>query len=62
MSNNKAAQDDFLKDKFLKKSIEELKATRKTIHKHITLQELPQAQQFDRLSTQSKYFIDTIKE
>lgn len=46
---------------FLKKTVEELKSTRKTISKHITLQELPKEQQFDGLSTQSKYFIDTIK-
>ncbi len=38
---------------FLKKDIEELKTARKTIPKHITLQELPKEQQFDRLSTQS---------
>jgi hypothetical protein len=46
---------------FMKKNIEELKVVRKTVPKHITLQELPQEQQFDSLSTQSKYFIDTIK-
>jgi len=45
----------------LKKNIEELKARRKTIPRHIAFKELPQNQQFNRLSTQSKYFIDTIK-
>ncbi len=46
---------------FLKEKIEELKIRRKSIPKHITLQELSESQQFDSLSTQSKYFIDTIK-
>ena len=46
---------------FMKKDIEELKGKRKTIPKHITFKELPQALRFDSLSTQSKYFIDTIK-
>ncbi|MBM2817399.1 MAG: hypothetical protein HW421_4161 [Ignavibacteria bacterium] len=45
----------------LKKDIDELKAKRKTISRHITFKELPQKERFDRLSTQSKYFIDTIK-
>jgi hypothetical protein len=38
-----------------------LKAQRKATNKHIAYRELPQAARFDRLSTQSKHLIDTIK-
>lgn len=38
-----------------------LKAQRKATPRHITVKELPEAQRFERLSTQSKHFIDTIK-
>lgn len=39
----------------------ELKAQRKATKKHITYGELPEAARFDRLSTQSKHLLDTIK-
>jgi hypothetical protein len=39
----------------------ELKAKRKATNKHITYAELPEAAQFDRLSTQSKHLLDTVK-
>jgi len=39
----------------------ELKAKRKATKKHITYAELPEAAQFDRLSTQSKHLVDTVK-
>jgi hypothetical protein len=39
----------------------QLKEKRKAIPKHITFSELPEEQRFRRLSTQSKYLIDTIK-
>jgi hypothetical protein len=39
----------------------ELKAKRKATNKHITYAELPEAAQFDRLSTQSKHLVDTVK-
>ncbi|MCP4298010.1 MAG: hypothetical protein GY786_20675 [Proteobacteria bacterium] len=45
----------------LEKEIEPLKDKRKTIHKHITFAQLPEQERFSRLSTQSKYFVDTIK-
>jgi len=38
-----------------------LKAERKQTKNHITIGELPEEERFDRLSTQSKYLIDTIK-
>lgn len=38
-----------------------LKVARKQTKKHITVGELPSAERFDRLSTQSKYLIDSIK-
>lgn len=43
------------------KEIEELKAVRKSTPRHITFAQLSSEQKFDRLSTKSKYFIDTIK-
>lgn len=41
--------------------LEILKAQRKATLRHITVNELPAAQRFERLSTQSKHFIDTLK-
>jgi hypothetical protein len=38
-----------------------LKAQRKATPHHIPFSELPEKDRFDRLSTQSKHFIDTIK-
>ena len=40
---------------------EALKALRKATKRHVTYDELPNEARFDRLSTQSKHFIDTIK-
>jgi hypothetical protein len=40
---------------------EALKARRKATKRHITYDELPKEARFDRLSTQSKHLIDTIK-
>jgi len=45
----------------LQKSVDELKAQRKATSKHIDFQALPEEEQFSRLSTQGKGFIDTIK-
>jgi hypothetical protein len=45
----------------LQKEIDELKALRKATKRHIPYKELPQDARFDRLSTQSKHFIDIIK-
>jgi hypothetical protein len=45
----------------LRKQAEELKALRKATKRHFTYDELPKEAQFDRLSIQSKHFIDTIK-
>jgi hypothetical protein len=45
----------------LQKQVVELKALRKATKRHITYNELPQEARFDRLSTQSKHLIDTIK-
>ena len=45
----------------VEKKIEGLKSTRKNIPRHITIKELSENQRFCKLSTQSKYFIDTIK-
>src|SRR5271169_6160557 len=45
----------------LRKEAEELKALRKATKRHSTYDELPKEARFDRLSTQSKHFIDTIK-
>src|SRR6202042_120005 len=45
----------------LRKEAEELKALRKATKRHIPYKELPPEARFDRLSTQSKHFIDTIK-
>jgi hypothetical protein len=45
----------------LAKQAEELKAQRKATKRHVTYDQLPKEARFDRLSTQSKHFIDTIK-
>ncbi len=45
----------------LRKQAEELKALRKATKRHVTYDQLPKGAQFDRLSTQSKHLIDTIK-
>jgi len=45
----------------LQKVVEELKAQRKATKRHIPYQELPPEARFDRLSTQSKHLVDTIK-
>ena len=45
----------------MQKEVAELKALRKATKRHITYNELPQEARFDRLSTQSKHLIDTIK-
>jgi hypothetical protein len=45
----------------LQTAVAELKVQRKATRKHITYGELPEAARFDRLSTQSKHLLDTIK-
>jgi hypothetical protein len=45
----------------LKKEIDELKAQRKATQRHIAYKDLPADARFDRLSTQSKHLVDTIK-
>jgi prepilin-type processing-associated H-X9-DG protein len=45
----------------LSKELEELKAQRKAVPRHITIAELPEEERFKQLSTQSKQLIDTIK-
>jgi len=45
----------------LQTEVAQLKAQRKATNKHITYRELPEAARFDRLSTQSKHLVDTIK-
>ena len=45
----------------LQTQIQTLKETRKATARHIRLDELPEAQRFGQLSTQSKHLIDTIK-
>ena len=45
----------------LQTEVAQLKAQRKATNKHITYCELPEAARFDRLSTQSKHLVDTIK-
>lgn len=45
----------------LDEEIAVLKAERKATKKHIPFNELPEEARFERLSTQSKHFIDTIK-
>ncbi len=45
----------------LRKEVKDLKDQRRATKKHIPYKELPPQARFDRLSTQSKHFIDTIK-
>jgi hypothetical protein len=45
----------------LQKEVGELKAQRKATPRHIPYKELPEEARFDRLSTQSKHLVDTIK-
>jgi hypothetical protein len=45
----------------LQKEVDELKAKRKATKRHIPYKELPPQARFNRLSTQSKQLIDTIK-
>ncbi len=45
----------------LQTRVDELKQQRKKLSKHVDFSELPEEEQFSRLSTQSKGFIDTIK-
>jgi len=45
----------------LEKEVDQLKQKRKATERHITMAELPEDERFSRLSTQSKYLIDTIK-
>lgn len=45
----------------LSEQVEHLKKKRRDIDKHITIDKLPKDERFTRLSTQSKYLIDTIK-
>jgi hypothetical protein len=44
-----------------KKEVDELKAQRKASQRHIAYKDLPADARFDRLSTQSKHLVDTIK-
>jgi prepilin-type processing-associated H-X9-DG protein len=45
----------------LQKEVDDLKAQRKATPRHIAYKDLPEAARFDRLSTQSKHLVDTIK-
>jgi hypothetical protein len=45
----------------LKKEVDELKAQRKATLRQIAYKDLPADARFDRLSTQSKHLVDTIK-
>jgi hypothetical protein len=45
----------------LQKEVDDLKAQRKATKRHITYKELPEEARIERLSTQSKHLIDTIK-
>jgi ribosome recycling factor len=45
----------------LQEEIAALKAERKATKRHIPFHDLPEEERFQRLSTQSKHFIDTIK-
>ena len=55
----KAALQEQIED--LAKEVEALKTQRKAVKHHITIAELPEADRFKQLSTQSKHLIDTIK-
>ncbi len=56
---HKAALQEQIED--LQNELQTLKAQRKATPRHITIEELPEAQRFRQLSTQSKHLIDTIK-
>lgn len=45
----------------LKKEVDELKGRRKSLQRHICISELSEEDRFQRLATQSKHLIDTIK-
>jgi predicted nucleic acid-binding Zn-ribbon protein len=45
----------------LAKEVDALKTQRKAVKHHLTIAELPEADRFKQLSTQSKHLIDTIK-
>jgi prepilin-type processing-associated H-X9-DG protein len=45
----------------LQRKIEDLKKERSTIPAHVTIKDLPDEERFDRLSTESKHLVDTIK-
>jgi hypothetical protein len=45
----------------LRAEVDELKAQRKATQRHIPYKDLPEEARFDRLSTQSKHLVDTIK-
>jgi hypothetical protein len=45
----------------MEKELDDLKACRKATPKHVKLSDLPEEDQFKKLGTKSKYFIDTIK-
>jgi hypothetical protein len=45
----------------LRKEVDEIKTQRKATQRHIPYKDLPEDARFDRLSTQSKHLIDTIK-
>ena len=45
----------------MEKTLEDLKACRRATPKHVMLSDLPEEDQFRKLGTRSKYFIDTIK-
>ena len=57
--NDKAKLQEQIKT--LTGKIEQLKHDRKNVPRHITVDQLPDEQRFDRLSTQSKHLVDTIK-
>jgi hypothetical protein len=45
----------------LREVVTKLKATRKAVPHHISIEELPPEQRFSRLDSKSKHFVDTIK-
>jgi hypothetical protein len=45
----------------LRHKVDELKKERSTIPHHVAIKELPDQERFDRLSTESKHLVDTIK-
>jgi transposase-like protein len=55
----KSALQDEIED--LQTDVEALKKQRKQLSRHIALEELPEDEKFNQLSTQSKHLIDTIK-